>query len=449
MMRHYIEHFWSITNCECDISSRFKVQVFHLDVLKASNNFDKDESSCIRPMMNRTKRKNAKNNAKAAAMKESASAKKMQSPASKTAKHIDANKAIDEPDETAPINQIPTIVPPKLSRANTFFITRKISKLYSSLTGSKTGLNNIPENESDSINSRPEALPISPATARPKSMQASANPFKFVRSASMAAIPLHRNPPPGGASSEQAANGPSARDEVDAVVKLRRTNGSDLNLTQDGQRKSSTQQFLSSLKRTFSVNAARRKSHNARWSSSLLTLQQIDVMVSYENLSFIDYDKFNTYEEKLLRQVSQPNGQPQPGMNGVRLPVKYSNNGTNQATEYFENYPQVRRRIKKPVVVQTSDTNFDKPKNLYRQSIDDRKLQILNDLNRQSSCIEATASALAGKYRRFSDGFYSKTSMSHLHNGPEGKRAPINRAFSASDIQMLAGTAISNKLKVS
>lgn len=43
---------------------------------------------------------------------------------------------------------------------------------------------------------------------------------------------------------------------------------------------------------------------NPKWSASLQSLQAIDNMVSYANMSFIDYDKFNGYEKQLERQQS-------------------------------------------------------------------------------------------------------------------------------------------------
>lgn len=366
--------------------------------------------------MNRTRRKNNKNGStKATTTKETGSPKKAQNATSKSVKNVDKKKAnavtpndpasvtvpvvVEKPPNPAQLRQAPIAAPPKLSRANTFFITRKISKLYSTLTGSKTSLNNIPENESDSVQMRSDGTSIdSSKAARPKSMQSIGNPFKFVRSASMAVIPLRRNQSPD----KKTANRPLSFDEVDNATakEMHRSNGSDLNLAQDIQRKTVTPSFLSSLKRTFSVTAAKRKSHNSRWSSSLLNLQQIDVMVSYENLSFIDYDKFNTYEEKILQRVNQPKDQ-------------HTLSQPDESHIHSEKYPQVKRRMNKPSVIQSADTNFDKRKNLYRQSIDDRKLQILNDLNRPMSYFEvpATPPSLPRLCRPASDGFYSQATL--------------------------------------
>lgn len=61
---------------------------------------------------------------------------------------------------------------------------------------------------------------------------------------------------------------------------------------------------------------------NPKWSASLQSLQAIDNMVSYANMSFIDYDKFNGYEKQLERQQSLMSlGEQQtPVMHPLQLP---------------------------------------------------------------------------------------------------------------------------------
>lgn len=326
-------------------------------------------------------------------------------------------------------------VPKKLERSNTFFITRKLSKIYNSLTGSKTSLNKIPENESDSIGISSQAITTTPSTI--------SNPFKFVRSASLATIPLRKsqqrrsmvddnnyslqklNEELGddkrslATSTASVNHKQSSIDTVDGepyegVTLRHKSNDSELYSSQkELDRKSSTSSFLSSLKRTFSVTAAKRKSHNARWSNSLLNLQQIDFMVSYEDLSFINYDKFNRYEETLKRQViQQSNNNDQnimaihkmqrqrstPTTSTTTAPLKANAIATNDATDvYFENYPQVKRRVKKVNNTMHCNTNFDGPKNVYRQSIDDEKLRMLNNLNQ--SLAAAAINARQSTYR--------------------------------------------------
>lgn len=321
------------------------------------------------------------------------------------------------------------VAPKKLERSNTFFITRKISKIYNSLTGSKTSLNKIPENESDSIGISSQA--ITPTT--PSSLS---SPFKFVRSASLATIPLrksqHRrsmvddtnnnlhelNEDMGGIKGSlapiSATNVNRNQASIDTIdgeqlyegVTLRhKSNNPELYSSQkELDRKSSTSSFLSSLKRTFSVTAAKRKSHNARWSNSLLNLQQIDFMVSYEDLSFINYDKYNKYEETLKRQVSQQPNSVEPNVMGINKMQRQRSSPATTATtvktnaiaadasdEYFENYPQVKRRVKKVHNSMNFITNFDGPKNVYRQSIDDEKLRMLNSLNQSLATVANTA----------------------------------------------------------
>ena len=65
--------------------------------------------------------------------------------------------------------------------------------------------------------------------------------------------------------------------------------------------------FISHIKRKISFNEP--KSMKSEWANSLQNLQQIDNMVSYEDLSFVDYDKFNQYEDhlnKMSKKVDSP-----------------------------------------------------------------------------------------------------------------------------------------------
>lgn len=135
---------------------------------------------------------------------------------------------------------------------------------------------------------------------------------------------------------------------------------------------------------------------NSKWSASLASLQQIDTMVSYENLSFIDYDKFNTYEKLLQKQsrVGTSNGNlHRADANTDRPfvpPSKVRPMSVQPAPVSVKADSPVRMR-KHSIAVMSSDgkeadvnANFDSPKNLYRQSLDERKLQLMNKMNRQS-----------------------------------------------------------------
>lgn len=265
----------------------------------------------------------------------------------------------------------PLLESKKLKRSNSFILTRKLSKIYHTLTGSKDNLNKIPEND-DQHAQKCDPLP---------------NPFKFTRSASLATIPLrrsYRNSNIRESKLEQlreecghghtiAASATSPNDtelcDENAVNHQSQEVGPNVNRISDNERNTSQSDrknsfsLMSSLRRTFSVTPAKRKSYNSKWSASLMNLQQIDVMVSYENLSFINYDKFNTYEANLIRHMSQTdvnaklsnrNSVPDErtifncrARRTVAQETSQSFEKTDAQTEqYFANYPEVRRRQK-------------------------------------------------------------------------------------------------------
>lgn len=198
----------------------------------------------------------------------------------------------------------------KLERSKTFFLTRQLTKIYDSLANSKESLKENVENS--------ERKDPKPA-------------FKFMRSVSLAAISLKkeyrnsmRKPNLEQLSEEDHTIGiPIPNSQQKKSEKKNRT----ISVDSLSSRTSDKSSVISSFKRTFSLTPSRRKSANPKWSASLMSLQQIDVMISYEDLSFIDYDKFNTYEENLMTKIKSSN------QNDV--------NRTN-----IERYPPVRMRAR-------------------------------------------------------------------------------------------------------
>lgn len=198
----------------------------------------------------------------------------------------------------------------KLERAKTFFLTRQLTKIYDSLANSKENLKENAENLE-----RKEPKPA----------------FKFMRSVSLAAISLKkeyrnsmRKPNLEQLSEEDHTIGiPISISQQKKPEKKNRT----ISVDSLSSRTSDKSSVISSFKRTFSLTPSRRKTSNPKWSASLMSLQQIDVMISYEDLSFIDYDKFNTYEENLMTKIKSSN------QNDV--------NRTN-----IERYPPVRMRAR-------------------------------------------------------------------------------------------------------
>lgn len=322
------------------------------------------------------------------------------------AKVTNKHASDDLPGKTSPVNAQPNktnkngspILPPvkKLERSNSFFLTRKLTKIYNTITGSKESLNKIPENEDHHTVEQ--------------------NPFKFTRSASLGIIPLRKSYRRSMRESkleqlsEENVNDTKAPNDYDEkkpeTQTKSKTQTSDvdsnvarpyastecLDKTFKTERKNSFN-LLSSLKRTFSVTPnKRKKSYNPKWTASLMNLQQIDHMISYEDLSFIDYDKFNTYEANLIRHLSQTDVNKQIYRQSMpdacSIATKYEDELYNEQNEtqdaYFTDYPTVKRRPRKNVNISDVNANFDKPKNVYRQSLDDEKLKYLSNINRKS-----------------------------------------------------------------
>lgn len=259
----------------------------------------------------------------------------------------------------------------KPERSHSFSLTRKISKIYNSITGSKDNLTKIPESDETSL-----------------------PPFKFTRSFSMAAIPLrksfHRSirRPKLEQLSEESVTEKCTKDDDSAKTvddfKTKDPTKFEATLSKSGKlsRKNSASSLILSLKQTFGNSIEKNKSMNPRWSASLASLQHIDVMVSYEDLSFINYDHFNTYEKQLEKRISRDSNRQQSEI------ISQSNENISN-----DQQPVVVRRRKKPIqntdtnsVSSTTDwdTNYDESRNVYRQSLNNKQLQFINKVDRNS-----------------------------------------------------------------
>ena len=247
--------------------------------------------------------------------------------------------------------------PPKMERSHTSFFTRKLSKLYNQITSSKESLNKILESDDEHLHAMP----------------------KLTRSLSMAAIPIRQSfrrvfreskleklHEEHGPEKAEDANEPEVAPAKEVPVKRR--------CVSTKERPTS---LISSLKQALSGAVAEKpKELNPRWSASLLSLQNIDIMVSYEDLSFINYDKFNTIEKQIETRTRK-----------LSAPVIQANNNYNNNTVVYrkkKGVPKVSGTL-----VTDVDSNFDQSRNLYRQSLDDRKLQFLNKFNRNSFRLSA------------------------------------------------------------
>lgn len=129
--------------------------------------------------------------------------------------------------------------------------------------------------------------------------------------------------------------------------------------------------FISIIKRKISFVEPKMTPMTSNWATSRQNLQQIDNMVSYEDLSFLDYDKFNQYELQIDKKLARHQ------QTHSELPMKSGDTVDTSG---------VRRRVKKPINQPMGDVgrNLDREKNLYRQSIDSNKLRILSSFNADS-----------------------------------------------------------------
>lgn len=347
----------------------------------------------------------------------------------KTTSSVSDNAAADtKPTITT---QLSTELPPirKMERAHSFFLTRKLSQIYNNLTtGSKENLTKIAES------SEPQMAAGSPPT-----ITMPPPPFKFTRSLSMASIPirqsfrrvfrenklekLHEENSSEKvdaivAAAQIEAKKPVGRTSMDSKVDaigLRSRysfNANNDNVKKQPQAETKPRERRSSFRNTIYELGRTISGHNdkpitTRWSTSLASLQRIDTMVSYEDLSFIDYDKFNTYEQMLTKQrrhqeTNQSNDKETRSTCGIQSSPTMSVRSVTMSltpipsvllpSPIMSSTSKVVRRRKQHI--QTTDynpcqqpqveQNFDQPKNLYRQSLDDNKLKLLQRANRQS-----------------------------------------------------------------
>ncbi|KAH8239618.1 hypothetical protein KR032_006037, partial [Drosophila birchii] len=203
------------------------------------------------------------------------------------------------------------------------------------------------------------------------------------------------------------------------------------------KRRSNT--LIASFKSTFSGltgssgGAEKKEKMNPKWSASLQSLQAIDNMVSYANMSFIDYDKFNGYEKQLERQQSLMSLAEQPQPTATQLPLPPSalahHSHSHSPLPLGEAQPRTpvplgssldesvrtvvrrRKRGSKTSLDGRSKTslegrssmaslnsaynldtdyehNLDRVHNVYRESLDSRTLELLNLRTRNSFILD-------------------------------------------------------------
>lgn len=268
------------------------------------------------------------------------------------------------------VNELPKVIeeakppvdePKKLERSNSFYLTRTLSKIYTKLSGSKENL--------DKVKDKPQS-------------EVTPTPFKFQRSLTLNSIQLKKNyrkPFPETrleklSEEKISENDKSKSPPVSTPVRSRSPTNYRQSLPPGSfddvdhsfllpPKLERSDSFISLIRRKMSFSEVKASPINSNWATSLQNLQQIDNMVSYEDLSFVDYDKFNQYEHQIDKMLIRHQNKADP----TPRPADYS----------------VVRRRHKPSNRMMGDfnSNLDREKNLYRQSIDSNKLRFLSNLD--------------------------------------------------------------------
>lgn len=275
--------------------------------------------------------------------------------------YVTKDGKVNEPPNAPKASETPA-EPKKLERSNSFYLTRTLSKIYTKLSGSKENLDKVKDNEGPAV-----------------------TPFKFQRSLTLNSIQLKKNyrkPFPETrleklseekiTDNERTKSPPMSPPVSRSPTNFRQSmppgsfDSVDHSFLRPPAKLERSDSFISLIKRKISFSDS--KPITSDWATSLQNLQQIDNMVSYEDLSFVNYDKFNQYGKQIDKMLSR------------RLQSKK----TVDPVEAL-NGAVVRRRPKKPSrTMGDFSSNLDREKNLYRQSIDSNKLRFLSSINLDS-----------------------------------------------------------------
>ncbi|XP_055620275.1 uncharacterized protein LOC129764804 isoform X5 [Toxorhynchites rutilus septentrionalis] len=269
------------------------------------------------------------------------------------------------PRENKKIEEFIPDPPQKIERSNSFFLTRKISQIYNKLSASRESLTSV-GNEAE-------------------------KPFQFTRSLSLSSIQLKK-------SYRKSQNETTLkRLQEDAILEHAESGEDSLSIPAaqptpikiEVPKLERSNSILASFRRKISFRTDRKPKMPSKWNTSLQNLRQEDFMVSYDDLSFVDYDQFNQYEANLERRLSAS----QHDLNGKRpASVQFPPTVDEKLADAI-NPPVIKRRqktdqdLRRKTLVRRSfdlENNFDLDKNLYRNSIDDEKLKMLSKVNRKS-----------------------------------------------------------------
>ncbi|XP_065085713.1 pleckstrin homology domain-containing family G member 5 isoform X3 [Ochlerotatus camptorhynchus] len=270
---------------------------------------------------------------------------------------------VKPPECKQPVEPIPD-PPMKMERSNSFSITRKLSKIYNKLSASRESLSTTGE----------EPTKV----------------FQFSRSLSLSSIQLKKN----YRRSQNESNLKKLHE--DAI--LEHAENSDepppvpdcksVPLKNETPKLERSNSIIASLRRKISFRSDIKPKLPTKWNTSLQNLRQEDYMVSYHDLSFVDYDQFNHYQAHLERRLSASQCDLSP-----KRPVSMMLQTTGIPVTEASNAPVIKRRqktdhdLRRKTLVRHSfdfENNLDSDKNLYRNSIDGEKLKFLSKMNRKS-----------------------------------------------------------------
>ncbi|XP_058985046.1 putative uncharacterized protein DDB_G0271606 isoform X2 [Musca domestica] len=337
--------------------------------------------------------------------------------------------------------------PPKFERSGSFSLRGKLSKLINSITSSKENLSKAEEDAGGELPykfSRSRSMILPRRTNRRSLIEPQLEQLSEEADASSPASPRKNSVEnvditplrPTEATTTAAAT--STPVDSTAGNKPRKTStpvllASDPNfdpIANFKRRRSNT--FMSSFKSTLAGltggGEKKKEKLNDKWRASLQSLQAIDNMVSYENMSFIDYDKFNGYEKQLERKLSQISLMD-PALNSASTMADTTTNthisdnssfvmpspvGTpanvSAPSPFVTPQTVVRRRKTSQTSLHGSarklaerrsasrnsftldsdyEHNLDQMRNVYRDSLDSRKLELLNEKSRNSYSMDS------------------------------------------------------------
>lgn len=289
-----------------------------------------------------------------------------------------------------------SLIEPKLERSNSFFLTRKLSEIYQKLSGSKENLHKALESDDKKLGIT-RSLSLNSIQLKKSYRKSLVQESKLGKLSEEQICENEKklNSPPATPSAEdskriKAQNRRSVPPEafmnmnVQVPVKpITPAIPSSPDVKETAKMKlERSPSILSILRKKVSFNDKNRMTDN--WTTSLMNLQQIDNMVSYDNMTYVNYDKFNKYGQDLEGTLSQ--GElillnPPTTVNQNIYPSTQKPSMVYEATNPVKKVVKMREKKRK---MADFTTNLDRDKNLYRQSIDSAKLRFLSSINLDS-----------------------------------------------------------------